>query len=168
MQHVSWLERLLFRLQAQHACLAWAFQDIAEKPGPVFELGLGHGRTFDHLRKNLPDRDIYVFDREIDCFPDCTPDAVHMILGDLDETLPHAGKRFGPTVRLVHCDVGSYAAEHNTRMSALVSRCLAPCLAEGALVLSDLPLAIPGAAALPLPDGAPAGRYHIFRSGHTA
>ena len=167
MQNISWLERLLFRLQAQHACLAWAFAAIADKPGPVFELGLGHGRTYDHLRKNLPGRDIFVFDREVDCFPECTPDEGHMILGELHETLPDAAQRFGHTVCLAHCDVGSYAPEHNTRMSALVSRNLAPCLADGALILSDLPLTIPETTSLPLPDGAPAGRYHIFRYRHT-
>jgi hypothetical protein len=168
MQDISWLERLLFRLQAQHACLAWAFADIAGKKGLVFELGLGHGRTFDHLRKNLPDRDIYVFDREVDCFPECVPDAAHMVLGDLDDTLPSAARRFGASVILAHCDVGSYAPEHNRRMGALLSRHLPSCLADGALVLSDLPLDIPWAARLALPDGAPAGRYHIFRYGRAA
>lgn len=159
----SWLERLLFRLEAQHACLAWAFAYIAAKPGPVFELGLGHGRTFDHLRKNLPGRDIYVFDREIDCFPECTPDPSFMILGDLSETLQQAASRFAGSVVLAHCDVGSYGDDHNRRMAALVSRHLPAAMARGGLILSDLALDMPEAVSLPLPPGAPDGRYHIFR-----
>ena len=53
---ISRLEKLLFRMEAQVACLAWAFQDISSRPGMVFEMGLGHGRTFSHLRQYLPDR----------------------------------------------------------------------------------------------------------------
>ena len=73
MSELSRLDKLFYRVEAQHACLSWAFEQIADPPGVVFEMGLGHGRTYDHLRINLPDRDIYVFDREIDCIPDCRP-----------------------------------------------------------------------------------------------
>ncbi|WP_245299248.1 class I SAM-dependent methyltransferase, partial [Sinorhizobium sp. GL28] len=45
----SRLEKLLFRLEAQHICLEWALREIAGRPGIVFEMGLGHGRTYDHL-----------------------------------------------------------------------------------------------------------------------
>ncbi|CAN5242709.1 hypothetical protein BH10PSE7_BH10PSE7_36390 [soil metagenome] len=168
MRDDSWLERFLFRLEAQYACLNWAFENIAGKSGSVFELGLGHGRTYDHLRKHLPTRDIYVFDREIDCFPDCVPDPAHMILGELADTLPRAADRFRNSVEFVHCDVGSYSPENNAQLSKLVSRHLAPCLAAGALVLSDHALEIPGATPLPLPAGAPAGRYHMVRYRHPA
>jgi len=76
------LDKLRLRLVAQDACLGWAFGDITGKPGVVFELGLGHGRTYDHIRTHLPDRDIYVFDREVDCYEDCIPPADKMILGE--------------------------------------------------------------------------------------
>ena len=33
--------------------------------GPVLELGLGNGRTFDHLRERLPGRRIVAFDRAL-------------------------------------------------------------------------------------------------------
>ena len=115
-QQVSRLEKLYFRLEAQVACLAWAFREIENRPGIVFELGLGHGRTFDHLRKNLPAREIYVFDRRVDSYPDCTPDADHIIPGELSQTLPVAASRFAGKVVLAHCDVGSFSAEHNTAM----------------------------------------------------
>lgn len=159
------LERLLFRLEAQHRSLNWAFGEIADKPGPVFELGLGHGRTYDHMRRHLPKRDIFVFDREIDCFPDCTPPADRLILGKLSETLPQARFRFAGKAVLVNSDVGTYDAALNTDTADVVSASLPALLAPGAIVLSDLPLNLSGATALPLPAGVRSESYFIYRMG---
>ncbi|WP_119392902.1 class I SAM-dependent methyltransferase [Taklimakanibacter lacteus] len=158
------LERLLFRLEAQHICLNWAVEQIRNRPGPVFELGLGHGRTFDHLRRHLPDRDIFVFDREIDCFADCTPDETHLILGKLSDTLPQARHRFAGQVVLVNSDVGTYDEAYNAEVAALVSQNLPALLAPGAIVLSDLPLNLPEAWRLPLPAAVRSERYYMYRS----
>lgn len=158
------LERLLFRLEAQHRCLNWAVSEIADTPGPVFELGLGHGRTYDHLRRHLPGRDIFVFDREIDCFPDCTPDAEHLILGKLSDTLPEARFRFAGKAVLVNSDVGTYDEALNAEMAGVVSAALPALLAPGAIVLSDLPLEMPRARSSPLPPGVRSERYFIYRA----
>jgi hypothetical protein len=160
---LSRLEKLLFRLEAQHACLAWAFKEIEGKPGIVFELGLGHGRTYDHLRKAMPGREIIVFERKVDSYPDCTPPESHTILGEIDDTLPKAAERFRGQVVLAHSDVGSFEAAHNARMSGIVSKYLAPALAKDALILSDLPLEVPNTKRLPLPPGAREERYYIYR-----
>lgn len=162
-QRISRLEKLLYRMEAQVACLAWVFQELSGMPGPVFEMGLGHGRTFSHLRRYLPGRDIYVFDRAVNSYPDCTPEADHIILGELATTLPAAAARFAGQVVLAHSDVGSFSQEHNSAMAGLVSAHLAPALAEGALVLSDLPITVPGTTRLPLPPGAREDRYYIYR-----
>lgn len=158
------LDRLRLRLEAQNACLAWAFGQIEKTPGIVFELGLGHGRTYDHLRTHLPERDIYVFDREVDCYEDCTPPADRMMLGNIDETLERAAGRFANAAVLVHSDMGSYTEAHNSAMSALLSRMLPAVLAPGAIVVSDLPLTMTGVNALPLPPGAQEGRYFLYRA----
>jgi hypothetical protein len=158
------LEQLLFRLEAQHICLGWAFGEIKGRPGLVFEMGLGHGRTYDHLRSNLPGRDIYVFDREVDCFEDCVPPADRLMLGEISETLAAAAKRFGRQAVLVHSDMGHYTQAHNVAMSAKLSRSLPAVLAPGAIVLSDLPLQLEGAHRLPLPAGVRADRYFLFRN----
>lgn len=158
------LERLLFRLEAQHICLNWAFEEIKDRPGPVFELGLGHGRTFDHLRRHLPKRDIFVFDREIDCFADCTPDATRLMLGDFATTLAAAHRHFAGKVVLVNSDVGTYDEAYNTRIAIVVGRYLPAVLAPGAIVLSDLPLNLAKAQALPLPANVRSDRYFIYRS----
>jgi hypothetical protein len=163
MKPLTRLEKLLFRLEAQHVCLSWAFGEIAASPGVVCELGLGHGRTYDFLRANLPGRDIYVFDREIDCFEDCVPPADMMFRGEIAQTLDVAAARLGGQAVLVHSDMGSYDADRSAAMTALLSRKLPELLAPGAILLSDLPLRVPSLTALPLPAGARDDSYHLFR-----
>lgn len=160
---ISRLEKLYFRLEAQNACFGWAFKQIADKPGIVFEIGLGLGRSFDHLRRYLPGREIFAFDRQVDSYPDCTPEQDHLRLGELAVTLPEESKRFARKVILAHSDVGSFSAEGNAEMSGIVSAYLPEALADGAIVLSDLPLSIENATPLPLPPGAREGRYYMYR-----
>lgn len=120
MTRLTRLEKLLFRLEAQYLCLAWAFKEVAGGRGAVFELGLGHGRTYDHMRQNLPGRDIYVFERDLDCFDDCVPPDDRLFLGDIGDTLAASARRFPRQVVLAHCDVGSYTTAHNEAMSGLL------------------------------------------------
>ena len=162
------LDKLLLRLEAQRACLSWAIGEIAGLPGIVFELGLGHGRTYDHLRKHLPDRGIYVFDREVGCIADCTPPDDRLVLGDIADTLPLAARRFRGKVVLTHADMGTYDDAENLVRATVLSRNLPALLAPGAVVLSDLPLQLDGATPLPLPAGARQGRYFIYRTGRTS
>ncbi len=60
---MSRLDSFIRRMLAQRACLNWAAEAVAGIAGPVLELGLGNGRTYDHLRELLPEREIYVFER---------------------------------------------------------------------------------------------------------
>ncbi|MCA1405248.1 hypothetical protein I6F26_12795 [Ensifer sp. IC3342] len=164
----SRLEKLLFRLEAQRICLEWAFGEIAGRPGIVFEMGLGHGRTYDHIRNHLPEREIYVLDREIDCFADCTPPENYMLLGEIEDTLAAAAARFGRQVILAHVDMGSYVEANNIATRAKLSRCLPAVLAPNAIVLSDLPLELAGTRPLPRPPGAPRDTYSLYINGpHT-
>ena len=165
MEKLTRLDKLLFRLEAQYACLGWAFREIEGLPGIVFEMGLGHGRTYDHLRTHLPDRDIYVLDREIDCFDDCIPPDDRLILGDIDDTLAAAAQRFPRQVILAHADMGTYIEERNITMRAVLSRRLPPVIAPQGIVLSDMPLKLEGMRPLPLPSGAREGRYFLYRNG---
>ena len=48
-------------------------------------------------------------------------------------------------------------------MSSIISNGLPGALADGAIILSDLPLTIKNAAPLPLPPGARADRYYLYR-----
>lgn len=161
---MSRLESFIRRLQAQQACLDDDAAQVAQRPGVIFELGLGNGRTYDHLRARLPGRDIYVFERKVAAHPDCVPAADHLFEGDIDATLPAAVARFRGQVCLVHSDIGSGDQAMNARIAAFLGRTLPPALAPGALILSDQELAIPGASALPLPAGVKPGRYFLLRA----
>ena len=104
---MSRLDSFIRRLEAQRACLERAVAMVEGLDGPILELGLGNGRTYDHLRQLCPAREIFVFDRQVAAHPDCIPDADHLLLGDIRETLPQAVARFGRTIALVHSDMGT-------------------------------------------------------------
>ena len=161
---MSRLDSVIRRLRAQRACLRRAAEMIRELPGPVLELGLGNGRTYDHLRETFPDREIFVFEREVAADPDCRPDAAHLLLGDIHQTLPAAVARFGPSVALVHSDLGTGDAEMNRRLAGFLAARLPGLLRPGGVVISDQDVRLEGAVALPLPEGVEPGRYFMSRA----
>ena len=157
------LEKTLYRLQSQHAVLAHVFEHISGQDGPVFEIGLGLGRTYNHLRHHLPGRPIYAFDRKAHAYEDCMPPAEWLIEGELSDTLPlmsthHAGK-----VVLAHVDIGSFDREQNRRIASFLATQLPSCLAPGGYVASDLPIESDQLPAQPLPAGARDGSIHFYR-----
>jgi S-adenosyl-L-methionine methyltransferase len=160
---VSRLDSFIRRLQAQRDCLALAARLIADVRGPVLELGLGNGRTFDHLRSLLPQREIFVFDRHVDAHPDCVPDGEHMILGDLRETLPDALGRIGQPAALAHCDLGSGIEADTAALARFLGPALARVMAPGGIVLSDQELDLPGSVRLSPPAGTDPSRYFLSR-----
>ena len=135
----------------------------APLPGPLFEFGLGNGRTYDHLREICPDREIFVFERQVAAHPDCVPDQEHLILGPLDRTLPGTLARFGGRVVLVHSDLGSGNPRIDDQVSAMVAGHLKSLLAPGGVVIADQDVGFPGAEPLDLPDGVRPGRYFLYR-----
>ena len=67
---MSRLDSFIARMKAQRDCLNFLKPEIDRLPGPLFEVGLGNGRTYDHLRTLFPGRDIYVFERKVAAHPD--------------------------------------------------------------------------------------------------
>lgn len=160
---MSRLDSLIARLLAQRACLARAISLMGEAPGPVIELGLGNGRTFDHLRGLLPERDIFVFERRPGAHPSCTPSSERLIVGDLRETFPTAIELLGAPAALVHSDIGTGDAAADAPVSAWLADALPSLMAPGAIVASDQRLEDGRLSPLPLPDEVPAGRYFLYR-----
>ena len=160
---MSRLDSFIRRLEAQRACLDWAAGAIAGIKGPVLELGLGQGRTYDHLRERFVEREIFVFERQVAAHPGSMPDPAYLILGDFRETVPTALRRLGARAALAHCDIGSADEAASRALAAAVAPLLAPLMAPGGIVLGDQPMPQPGWTALPLPDGISPGRYHIYR-----
>lgn len=160
---MSRLDSMIRRLTAQRACLDWVASAIGGVPGPVLEIGLGNGRTYDHLCGRLPDREIHVFDRVIAAHPDSVPPDELLYLGELEETLPRAQERIGSGAALAHADLGSGRLEQDRAVAALLSRLLPPLMRPGGFVLSDQELDAAALAPEPLPDGVPPGRYFVYR-----
>jgi hypothetical protein len=162
---MSRLDSFIRRLMAQRDCLEWAAQAIVDLPGPVLEVGLGNGRTYDHLRELFPDREIFVFERQVQAHPDCIPDDEHLFLGDVFETLPQAIERLGRTVALIHSDVGTGDEARNARLAAGVAPLYAKLLRPGGIAIGDQALSAPGWGAVEPPDDVPPDRYFIYRAG---
>lgn len=160
---MSRLDSVIRRLEAQRACLGRAAELISDRAGPVLELGLGNGRTYDHLREILPLRAIYCFDRQIAAHPDCIPDDDYMFLGDLSETLPQAVARLGQSVALAHVDIGSGDEEASRALGIWLAGELPALLAPGSVVVSDQPLPHAAWQIFDLPDRVAPGRYFMQR-----
>ncbi len=162
---VSRLDSFIRRLEAQRSCLNRAVDLVRDVAGPVFELGLGNGRTYHHLREALPDRDVFVFDRQVSAHPDCIPDPQHLILGDVRETLIAVRPQFACCVALAHMDIGTGDKAESSALAATVSSLLVPLMRAGGVVVSEPKLVVSGWSELPLPEEVPAGRYWMYSVG---
>lgn len=160
---VSRLDSFIRRLTAQRACLNKAVEMIDGREGVVLEIGLGNGRTFDHLRALLPNREIFVFDRQVAAHRDSTPDDAHLILGEIPETLARAATLLPEPAVLVHSDIGTGNPLADARVARRMAEILPTLLHPGAIVLSDQKIPLSGAEEIPLPEGVQEGRY-FFRS----
>lgn len=157
---MSRLDSAIRRLEAQRICLDLAAAAIEAVPGEVLEVGLGNGRTYDHLRERLPGRRIVAFDRQVAAHPDCVPPGDRLVLGDIRETLatrPPAG------AALIHSDIGSGDAAATAALAAAVAPHYAQLLAPDGLVLSDQPLADARLETVPPPTGIAENRYFLYR-----
>jgi S-adenosyl-L-methionine methyltransferase len=161
---VSRLDSFIRRLEAQRACLNHAATLIRDLVGPVLELGLGNGRTYDHLREILPGRDIFVFERRVAAHPDCIPPEDRLLLGDLRETLAAARPHFAQRAVLAHMDVATGDVAASLALARELAPLLAPLMQSGGIAVSEPALDVPGWTSLPVPAGVAPGRYHLYRA----
>ncbi len=159
---MSRLDSFIRRLEAQRACLGRAADLIADLPGAVLELGLGNGRTYDHLREILPARDIYVCERRVAAHPDCTPPADRLLLGDMFDTLPAAAFLVG-RVALAHFDAGNGDAAADRDLAAGLRPLILPLLREGGVLATQQGMEGAGLEPLALPEGVRPDRYYLYR-----
>ena len=160
---MSKLDSFIRRMQAQRDCLDYAAKAIRHLPGPALELGLGNGRTYDHLKEKMPDRDIYAFDRRLSAYKSCTPPKDRMFLGEVTETLPLAAQRLGKTAALVHIDLGTTDVKTNAKLLDVIEPLLAPLVCTGGIIVSNQALSFKGWEKIPEPPGVKPGRYFLYR-----
>src|SRR3546814_8995691 len=87
--------------------------------------------TYDHLREACPDREIYVFDRQVAAHADCIPDAEHLFEGPIEDTLDRVHDRFAGSVALAHADLCSGHAARDACTAAMLSTKLGWFMAPG-------------------------------------
>ena len=160
---MSRLDSFIRRLEAQRACLDEAAHLITELDGDVLELGLGNGRTYDHLRQLFPDRKIYVCERRIAAHPDCVPPAELLLLGDMRDTLQKARELLGGGVALAHLDPATGDVPASRALAAEVAPLIVPLLRPDGVLVSEPAIAWQGLSPMALPESVAPGRYNLYQ-----
>lgn len=157
---MSRLESMRRRLTAQIDGLNWAAAMIKGTDGDVLELGLGNGRTYDHLRETLPDRRIWVIDRELNAHQSCIPPEEDFLLGEATDMLDDLAAR-GARMALAHYDFGfgdvALDNAEGARLSPLIARLVVP----GGLIVSQQRMV--GVTQIKGPDTIDPERYLFYR-----
>ena len=160
---MSRLDSFIARMEAQRDCLNFLAAPVRALPGPILEVGLGNGRTYDHLRTLFPGRDIYVFERKVAAHPDCIPPDDRLFLGEARESIARAARQLGPTAVLIHSDLGTGDHRANMAMGAWLGAALDALAASGGYVLANQPLDVARWQRLREPPGVPKDRYFLYR-----
>lgn len=158
---MSRLDSMLRRLTAQRDGLNWAAEQIAPMVGDVLDMGLGNGRTYDHLREILAGRRIWVIDRVLQCHPSCVPPEADFLQGEAQPMMQRL-KDEGHKIALAHYDFGFGIKEKDVAEAAALSPLIAQVMVPGGIVVSGQPLV--GFEALDGPAGIAPGRYMFYRA----
>tara|TARA_R110002074_G_scaffold36953_5_gene100603 strand:- start:30 stop:506 length:477 start_codon:yes stop_codon:yes gene_type:complete len=158
---MSRLESMRRRLSAQIDGLNWAATQISGLKGDVLEMGLGNGRTYDHLRQEIPNRRIWVIDREMRAHPSCVPPDADFLRGEAEDILVDMAGR-GVKLALAHCDFGIGVSDKDAEVGARIGRLVAPLMVRGGLIVSQPPMI--GFTSIDGPDSVAPGRYLFYRA----
>jgi S-adenosyl-L-methionine methyltransferase len=160
---VSRLDSFIRRLEAQRACLDFAARLVEGLEGDVLELGLGNGRTYDHLRQLFPDRKIYVCERRLAAHPDCVPPAEDLLLGDMRDTLQTARELLADRIALAHLDPGTGDLAASRALAFEITPLIVPLLRCGAVLVSEPALASDRLSLIEPPESVARERYNMYR-----
>lgn len=158
---MSRLDSMLRRLTAQRDGLNWCAGLIADIPGGVLDMGLGNGRTYDHLREILPDRRIWVMDRVLQCHPSCVPPDEDFLQGEAEPMLEKLAAS-EHRIALAHYDFGMGIKADDVAESARLSPLIARVMIPGGLLISGQPLV--GFEQIAGPDTIAPDRYLFYRA----
>ncbi len=160
---MSRLDSAIRRLQSQKLCIERASQLTVGMPGVILEIGLGNGRTYDHLKEIFPNREIYVFERKIAAHPSCIPPAKYLYKGDFHETLYLFKKNISEPITLVHFDIGSGNEKESIMRGETLSNILFNIITESTIVIGDQKLNSKKYKQLELPKKIERDRYFMYR-----
>ena len=159
---MSRLDSAIRRLTSQKIALEWAARKATRMNGIILELGLGNGRTYDHLREILPNREIYVFEREIAAHPDCIPEENFQFLGDFRDSLPRAKKRLGANSVLAHLDIGTGEKQASQQLAEQIGPLVLGLMKRESIIVSDQELTAWSHMRIEPPSNIPTGRIFIY------
>lgn len=158
---MSRLDSFIRRLSAQRDILNHVHGDLdLPADGPIMEIGLGNGRTFNHLRELFADRRIVAFDRAMGAHASSVPEEGDLVLGEIDQT---AKDWVGIGAALVHADIGTGYDEKDAVTLTWLPQIVSGMLVKGGIAVSGLPLMEPSLDPLPVPDTVPTDRYFLYR-----
>lgn len=158
---MSRLESMRRRLTAQIDGINWAADLIRDIKGDVLEMGLGNGRTYDHLRQEITKRRIWVIDRVLKPHPSCIPPEDDFLQGEAEDMLTKLAKA-DHKMALAHYDFGHGVKELDVAEGGALSPFIAAVMAPGGLVLSQQPLV--GFEQIKGPDTVDPERYLFYRA----
>ena len=158
---MSRLESMRRRLTAQIDGINWAAEKVAGMDGDVLEMGLGNGRTYDHLRQELPDKRIWVIDRILKCHPSCIPPDQDFLEGEAEEMLTRLAEE-GRKMALTHYDFGYGVKEKDVEEGHRLSPLIKAVMSQGGLIVSQQPLV--GFEQISGPDTIAPDRYLFYRN----
>lgn len=159
--YMSRLDSFISRMQSQRAVLNHIKDKGMVAPdGVILEIGLGNGRTYDHIRELFPNNRIIAFDRAVGSHPDSTPPEADLILGDIQETIAQFA---GKDIAFAHADIGTAYPEKDAQTLTWLPQSVAAALVSGGIAASGLPLDHSALEPLPLPAGAEPGRTYFYR-----
>ncbi|MTI02547.1 class I SAM-dependent methyltransferase [Roseibium sp. RKSG952] len=158
---MSRLDSMLRRLTAQRDGLNWAAAQINGVDGDVLDMGLGNGRTYDHLREILPGRRIWVMDRVLQCHPDSTPPAEDFLQGEAEPMLEKLAQN-GSGIAMAHYDFGRGIKSEDVAEAARLSPMIAKVMLPGGLLISGQPLV--GFDQIKGPETIAPDRYLFYRT----
>jgi hypothetical protein len=157
---MSRLDSFIRRLSAQRDILNAVHEQVNRIEGPILELGLGNGRTYDHLRELFPDRRIVAFDREARAYSSSTPQCENLVLGEIRETIRDF---LGTDAALAHADIGTGHDDLDAVTLTWLPHAMADIVRSGGVAISGLPLVHPDLIEMRIPASVPAGRYFLYR-----
>jgi SAM-dependent methyltransferase len=157
---MSRLDSFIRRLTAQRDILDVTLDEVRTIEGPVLELGLGNGRTFDHIREALPGRRIVAFDWDVRAHSSSVPDGADMVLGNIRET---AQPFVGIGAAMAHADIGTGYDDKDAITLTWLPQLMAGVLRPGGIAISGLPLDHPGLKPMLLPASVKPDRYFLYR-----